>query len=123
MAFSQPLKGIGGLDSTVVESLRDAVLTQVSPVLVVLFGSQAKGTANADSDIDLLVIDAKPFSAARSRRRVIGDIRRSIRTRHHPVDVLLFDTSELQRWRHTTNHVIARALREGVVLYERSGAR
>lgn len=111
------------MDSKVVESLRDAVLRQINPLLVVLFGSQAKGTANNDSDIDLLVIDDRPFSPTRSRRRIIGDIRRSIPADRHPVDVLLFDASELQRWRQTTNHVIARALREGVVLYERSGAR
>lgn len=117
------LPRVGDLDSHVVESLRDAVLEQVDPLLVVLFGSQAKGTANEDSGIDLLVIDGQSFSPRRSRRRIIGDIRRSIPADPHPVDVLLFDSSELQRWRETTNHVIARALREGVVLYERSGAR
>ena len=105
------------------DSLRSAVLRQLDPLLVVLFGSQAKGTANGDSDIDLLVIDDRPFSASRSRRRMIGDIRRSIHAGRYPVDVLLFDEAELGRWRETTNHVIARALREGVVLYERPGTR
>ena len=123
IASPRRLTSVGDLDSQVVESLRDAVLRQVSPLLVVLFGSQAKGTANEDSDIDLLVIDDRPFSPTRSRRRIIGDIRRSIPADRHPVDVLLFDPTELQLWRHTTNHVIARALREGVVLYERPGAR
>lgn len=103
--------------------MRDAVLQQLNPLLVVLFGSQAKGTANADSDIDLLVIDDTLFSAARSRRRIVGSLRRSMPADRHPVDVLLFDPSELRRWRGTTNHVIARALREGIVLYERPGAR
>jgi predicted nucleotidyltransferase len=115
--------GIGDLDPGLVESLRDAVLRQVSPLLVVLFGSQTNGTANIDSDIDLLVIDDLPFSAERSRRRIVGNIRRSLPPDRHPVDVLLFDPAELLRWRETTNHVIARALREGVVLYERPGAR
>lgn len=123
IASRHPLQGIGNLDSQVLASLRDAVLRQVDPLLVVLFGSQARGTANNDSDIDLLVVDDRPFSPTRSRRRIIGDIRRSISANRHPVDVLLFDPSELQRWRETTNHVIARALREGVVLYERPGAR
>jgi predicted nucleotidyltransferase len=111
------------LDASLVESLRDAVLRQLNPLLVVLFGSQANGTANVDSDIDLLVIDDQPFSADRSRRRIAGNIRRSLPADPHPVDVLLFDATELRRWRGTTNHVIARALREGVVLYERPGAR
>jgi predicted nucleotidyltransferase len=115
--------GIGDLESILVESLRDAVLRQLNPLLVVLFGSQANGTAHADSDIDLLIIDERPFSAGRSRRRLIGKIRRALPADRHPVDVLLFDPSELRRWRGTTNLVIARALREGVVLYERPGAR
>ena len=122
-ASRHPLKSVGDFDSQVVESLRDAVLRQVNPLLVVLFGSQATGTANDDSDIDLLVIDDRAFSPTRSRRRIIGDIRRGIPADRHPVDVLLFDPSELERWRTTTNHVIARALKEGVVLYERPGAR
>ena len=114
---------IGDLNSKLLASLRDAVLRQLNPLLVIVFGSQAKGTATTDSDIDLLVIDDRPFSAERSRRRIIGSIRRSIPDDRHPVDVLVFDPSELRRWRRTTNHVIARALREGVVLYERPGAR
>lgn len=121
-AWHRPRK-VGAVDSHTLESLRDAVLRNVDPLLVVLFGSQAKGTANEDSDIDLLVIDKRPFSPHRSRRRIIGAIRRSIPPNRFPVDVLLFDAGELQRWRQTTNHVIARALREGVVLYERSGTR
>jgi predicted nucleotidyltransferase len=115
--------GIGDLESGFVEALREAVLRQIDPILVVLFGSQARGTTHSGSDIDLLVIDNRPFSAARSRRKLAGNIRRALPADHHPVDVLLFDASELGRWRQTTNHVIARALREGVVLYERPGAR
>lgn len=111
------------MDPRLVDALRSAVLQRLTPLLVVLFGSQARGTSNPDSDIDLLVIDDQPFSPRRSRRRIIGDIRRSIRADSYPVDVLLFDAAELARWRETTNHVIARALREGVVLYERPGAR
>lgn len=114
---------MGGLKASVADSLRTAVLEQIDPLLVVLFGSQARGTATSDSDIDLLVIDDEAFSASRSRRRIIGDIRRGLRGSEQPVDVLLFNSGEMKRWRGTTNHVIARALREGIVLYERPRAR
>src|SRR5918994_829504 len=97
-----PLQIVVDLDSDVVESLREAVLRNVDPLLVIVFGSQAKGTANEDSDIDLLVIDQQPFSPSRSRRRIIGDIRRTIPASKWPVDVLLFDSRELDRWRSTT---------------------
>ena len=122
-ASSDRVGPVGDLDARVVKSLRDAIVRRVDPLLVVLFGSQATGATHPDSDIDLLVIDERPFSPARSRRRIIGDIRRHLPSDVHPIDVLLFDATELQRWRYTTNHVISRALREGVVLYERPGTR
>jgi len=114
---------VGTLASATVVAIRQAVLRTLDPALIVIFGSQATGQANDDSDIDVLVVDDHPFSATRSRRRLIGDIRRNIPPGRYPVDILLFDDSELNAWRDTTNHVLSRALREGVVLYERPRAR
>jgi predicted nucleotidyltransferase len=123
MSSPPAIRAIGTLEPEALSAIRDAVLRHVDPLLVVLFGSQATGTAHAGSDVDLLVIDTQGFGPARSRRRLIGAIRRAIPPYRSPVDVLLFDADEMRRWRNTTNHVIARALEEGVVLYERPGAR
>lgn len=35
-----------------------------------------------------------------------------------PKDLLVYSEDEVARWRDTSNHVVARALREGEVLYE-----
>ncbi len=32
-------------------------------------------------------------------------------------DILIYSRDEVERWRNTRNHIIARALREGKVLY------
>lgn len=45
------------------QTLRDALRTEPNVRLAVLFGSQAKGTARTDSDIDLLVELAHPEAA------------------------------------------------------------
>ena len=37
-----------------------------------------------------------------------------------PKDILVFTRDEVSRWAGSRNHVIARALREGRVLYERA---
>jgi len=37
-----------------------------------------------------------------------------------PKDILVYSRDEAERWRHSLNHVVARAQREGKVLYERS---
>lgn len=38
-----------------------AVVQEVSPQQVILFGSRARGDERADSDIDLIVVEAEPF--------------------------------------------------------------
>lgn len=44
--------------------------------------------------------------------RVLSDIRA-------PKDLLVYSLEEIEKWKGAPNHVIARALREGEVLYER----
>src|SRR4051794_38269998 len=103
-------------------ALTGSIVSTLDPVAVILFGSQASGTAHEDSDVDLLIIDDKPFGRTRSRRATIVSTRRRLPRIGVPIDLLVFDTTEAARWRDTTNHVIATAYQEGRVLYERSGS-
>jgi uncharacterized protein len=99
-------------------SITNAICEASKPRLVILFGSQARGTADKHSDIDLLIIGDRP-SEKWSRRHEIGKIRRSLPPINIPVDVLFFTTDEARTWRNTTNHIIRDAFLEGEVLYER----
>lgn len=101
------------------QMLAEKIAQVVNPVRVILFGSQARGTANERSDIDLLIINDPPSAPNWSKRRDIGKIRRSIPSMGVPVDVLLYTTEEVGRWKNTTNHIISEAYQEGKVLYER----
>ena len=103
-----------------IASITDAIKQVANPTLVILFGSQARGTADQHSDIDLLVIGDRPLDRAWSRRREIGRIRRSLPPTKIPVDILFFTPDEVLKWRDTTNHIIREAFQEGEVLYERS---
>jgi uncharacterized protein len=105
-----------------IESLAEQITRVASPRQVILFGSQALGTANDDSDLDLLIIGDRPPGERWSRRREIGRIRRALPLPGVSIDILLFTPEEIEKWRHTTNHVISQALREGKVLYERPRA-
>ena len=40
-----------------------AIVNTANPLRVILFGSQARGTANGNSDIDLLVVGERPANA------------------------------------------------------------
>ena len=95
------------------------IVDEVDPDQVILFGSQASGTPTADSDADLLIVESAPFGPGRSRRRELMRVIRALSGFKVPVDILVYSRDEVERWRHSLNHVLARALREGKVLYER----
>lgn len=100
--------------------IADSIRGVIDPALIVLFGSQGRGTAGRNSDIDLLVVGERPATPNWSRRRTVGSIRRSLPELGVPVDILFFTPDEVNRWKDTTNHVVSEALAEGQVLYERS---
>ena len=97
----------------------DAIVDEVSPERVILFGSQARGDQERRSDVDLLVIQSEPFNTV--GKRDAQSVRLSKRLARFPVpsDILLYARDEVDYWRDSLNHVVARALREGKVLYER----
>ena len=107
------------LSNDQLSTLADRIVDLVQPRRVILFGSQARGTAREDSDIDLLIVGERPLGEAWSRRREIARIRRALPFVGRPIDILLFTPEEIEKWRYTTNHVVSDALREGKVLYER----
>ena len=107
------------VSSDTLASLAERIVDLANPHRVILFGSQARGTANEHSDIDLLIIGDRSSGEAWSRRREIGRIRRGLPLSLVPIDILFFTPDEVEKWRYTTNHVVSQALREGKILYER----
>jgi len=103
----------------VLTGIVDAIVREVGPEQIVLFGSLARGEGTNDSDIDLMVVERDAFGPERSRRREAARIREALRGVRAPFDILVFSRHEVEEWRSSLNHVIARALREGRVLYER----
>ena len=103
----------------VLDRMVRAIVDEVDPEQVILFGSRARGEARDTSDIDLLVIEAEPFGPGRSRHKEMNRLYRALREFRPPTDVLVFSRADVEYWRDSLNHVLARALREGKVLYER----
>ncbi len=94
------------------------IVETVHPERIILFGSHARGDANEDSDIDLLVVVDDGFQE-RSRWRELQKIRRKLAAFPLPKDILLYSREEVVHWRQSTNHIITHALQEGKSLYER----
>lgn len=103
----------------VLDKMVKTIVDEVDPEQVILFGSRARGEAAADSDIDLVIVEAQPFAAGRDRRTEAMRLWRALAAFDVPTDLLIYSRDEVTYWRDSRNHVLARALREGKVLYER----
>ena len=102
----------------------EAVYEAVSPDMVILFGSRARGDHSEPmSDIDILVVSAQAQpdpvkERAMSAARHSAD---SLYNRDVPVQLLWRTADEFQWMRRTVNNVVARAAAEGIVIPEDAG--
>ena len=104
---------------TLLQQMVDAIVAEVDPDQVILFGSRARGEARQDSDVDLIVLESGPFGEEKSRHGEEDRIRRALSGFNVAKDVLVYSQEDVEYWRDSLNNVLARALREGRVLYER----
>ena len=100
-----------------------AIVRQVDPEMIILFGSYARGAASKDSDLDLLVVVDGEFGPHRSRHEQEVELYRLLAHLRPPQDIIVASREEVERWRGDLNHIIARAIREGRLLYEKARAR
>ena len=103
----------------VLDRMIRTIVDEVDPEQVILFGSRGRGDARPDSDVDLLVIESEPFGAGRSRNAEAVRLERALPATPVARDVLVYSRDDIEQWRGSLNHVAARALREGRVLYTR----
>ena len=96
-----------------------AIVAEVDPEQVILFGSRARGDAREDSDVDLIVVEAEPFGPERSRHTEMVRLYHALAGFRVAIDVLVYSQDDVEYWRDSLNHVLARALREGKTLYRR----
>jgi predicted nucleotidyltransferase len=92
-----------------------ALVAEFRPDRVILFGSHARGTADAQSDVDLLVVC--PIRGSRRALQVAMD--RRLRGSKFARDIVVLTPEEFERDRHIPGTVARPASLEGRVLYER----
>ena len=107
------------VSDSLIDRMVQKIVEEVDPDQIILFGSRARGDARAGSDVDLVVVESEPFGRERSRRMETVRLYRSLAGFGVGKDILLYSRDEVEYWRDSLNHVLARALREGRVLYER----
>jgi len=100
-------------ESTLSEAVRRLV-DAFHPVRIILFGSQVRGTADARSDVDLLVLC--PVNGHRRELMVAMD--RTLRGLGIARDIIVLTPEEFERDRHIPGTIARPADLEGRVLYD-----
>lgn len=90
-----------------------AIVNRYHPAQVILFGSQARGDAGPDSDVDLLVV----LDHLDDRREIRIEIKQLLRNAPFAKDVLVATPHDVAHPAPGT--AIAEAAHEGLVVYER----
>lgn len=101
-------------DAVMAEIIRRIVAVS-DPQQIILFGSQARGDARHDSDLDILVIK----DDIESPRAEAARIYRALAGLSTPVDVVVARSDYVRRYRDVVGTIVRPALREGKVLYAR----
>ena len=103
------------LDEILLTEITRRIVAVSDPQQIILFGSQARGEAGPDSDLDLLVIKDEVASPRAEAARIY----RALAGLSTPVDVVVARSDYVRRHRDVIGTVVRPALREGRVLYVR----
>jgi predicted nucleotidyltransferase len=91
------------------------IAEKFQPDRIILFGSHARGEADFDSDVDLLVL----MNVSGSRREMANQIDLALTDRELPVDVIVMTPEQFEKDRHFAGTLARPADRGGRILYER----
>jgi predicted nucleotidyltransferase len=101
------------LPRNIKEEIVKRVLTVATPTRIILFGSFARGDADEDSDIDLLVV----VKEAASPRELAAEIREAIGYIGYGVDVLVATEEMMTEYGDIPGVVYEEAQTGGIPLY------
>jgi predicted nucleotidyltransferase len=97
-----------------IAEMAQRIALRMHPQRIILFGSYARGTPTADSDVDLLVV----MPANGSKRELAVTIYGLLAGMGLPKDVVVVTPDEVVRYGKVVGSVIRTALKEGKVLFE-----
>jgi predicted nucleotidyltransferase len=102
------------VDDTLTKEIVRRVLSVASPDRIILFGSAATGQMSSDSDIDLLVLEARPGKARDESRR----IRTVLGGLDYPFDVIVMATDRFEETKDVIGGIAYPARKYGKVIFE-----
>ena len=101
------------ISEPIIQQAVQRVLEVAAPSRVILFGSHARGDADAGSDLDLLVVEPEVSNVGEEMMR----LHKALWPLNIPVDILVCSESDFEKKREWQSSAIYWAAREGRVLY------
>jgi uncharacterized protein len=98
-----------------IQEIVNRIIERFHPEQIILFGSQARGDAGPDSDVDLLVV--MPVEGSKREKQL--EIRMALHDIHVPKDVIVSTPEEFACRKEIVGTIERPAARQGKVLYAR----
>lgn len=103
------------INDDLLKKISEQLISEFHPQRIILFGSQARGTADERSDVDILVVC--PIKGKRRALMVAMD--RTLSGLGFAKDIIVLTPKEFERDQHIPGTVARPAWLEGRILYER----
>jgi predicted nucleotidyltransferase len=108
---------VAQVDARLMDEIIRRIVETISPQKVILFGSQSRGDARPESDLDLLVI----ADSTQPRHCRSAPLYGALSDILVPMDILVYSPEEVKEWSEVRQAFVTTAIREGRVLYEKQG--
>jgi predicted nucleotidyltransferase len=106
------------VDQEKILQLVDIIRRESKPSMIILFGSQARGTATEVSDFDIMVV----MVHLADRRREMVKLARLVSGLGVRTDILVVSEKTFQEWRDTPGNIYFEAAQDGRVLFDDQAA-
>jgi uncharacterized protein len=103
------------------DQVANCINKTISAEKIIIFGSYARGEQTSESDLDVMVVckDDPNSHGVEGRRKKIAKIAKALRIIPLAKDIVLFSESEVEEWKSSENHMIAKAQKDGIEIYAR----
>ena len=102
------------VDDQLLNEVARRILTVVQPDRIILFGSAASGNFSDESDLDILILEAKPENTRKERVRISD----ALRGLGFSCDVLVMETEVFDESKAVIGGLAYPANKYGRVIYE-----